>query len=74
MIPETLRDINEAVALIKAQGETVAQPSVFVLPRRDFLLLDRVRVRWGWMPASPEGERYARRLRRMARKKRRGWA
>ncbi len=49
-------------------------PNVMPMSRAAFRVVDKARVRWGFMPMGVEGERYAQRRRRMARKKRRGWA
>lgn len=67
VLREMVRDIAET-------RQTGPAPDTVLVPPTAVRPIDKLRVRYGWMPISPDGERYAARRRRMARKKRRGWS
>lgn len=67
-----LSDLTNVVRALRAMNGD-HPPDTMVIPMRNAIAIDRVRVRYGLHPITLEGVKYSNRRRRMARKKRRGY-
>lgn len=69
-----MRGVNEIVRWIRERTEGTTRPDTVIMSAPVAVAIDRLRVRWGHMPWTEEGKRYAARRRRMKRKGKKGYA